>query len=318
MRADRLLSMVLLLQIRGRMTAQALAAELEVSVRTIYRDMDALSAAGVPVYAERGPGGGCTLLDSYRTTLTGLTQDEVRALFMLGIPAPLTELGVDKKLRSALLKLSATLPAARRREEEQASQRIHLDPVGWFESREPQPLLLTIQQALWDDRKLWLTYRLPFETVVERLVDPYGLVVKSSVWYLVYGHAGDLRVLRVSQILQTRLTSQRFTRPLEFKLLRFWQTWCAETESNRPRYPVKMRIAPELVPYLPHVFGDRAHERGPMDDKGWFTFTLTFENLEDARQRILGCGGAVEVLEPPALRQSVQDFALQVTARYGR
>jgi predicted DNA-binding transcriptional regulator YafY len=304
------------------MTAQALAEELEVSVRTIYRDLDALSAAGVPVYAERGPGGGCALLDSYRTTLTGLTQDEVRALFMLGIPSPLAELGLDQELRSALLKLSASLPAARRQDEERTSQRIHLDSAGWFETHQPMPLLSIIQQALWADRKLWLTYRLPFETLVERPVAPYGLVAKAAVWWLICGQDEYIRVLRVSQILRAALMDEPFTRPTDFDLARFWQAWCAEVESNRPRYPVSMRVAPEIMPYLSHFFGDsigaKHGEAEAADGEGWITLTVIFDSLEDARQRILGCGGAVEILDPPALRLSVSDFAAQTVSLYTR
>ena len=321
MRADRLLSILLLLQARGRMTAQDLAEKLEVSVRTIYRDMDALSAAGVPVYAARGPGGGCALIDSYRTTLTGLTKEEVRALFMLDIPAPLAELGVDQELRSALLKLSASLPANRRQDEERVSQRIHLDPAGWFEIREPVPLLSTIRQALWDDRRLRLTYRLPFETQVERHVDPYGLVAKATVWYLVCSQDEHIRVLRVSEILEASLAGELFARPAGFDLVGFWQAWCAETEANHPLYPVTVRIAPELTPCLRHYFGDLIREpsgkAGSADADGWTTLTLPFDTLEDARQRILGCGGAIEVLEPAALRRSILDFAQQAAALYG-
>ena len=172
MRADRLLSILLLLQGRGRMTAEELAEELEVSVRTIYRDIDALSAAGVPVYTDRGPGGGCSLLESYRTNLTGLTQSEVQALFMLSIPSPLVDLGVSQELRMALLKLSAALPKAAQRAEERARSRIHLDSTWWFQSGEPVPHLPTIQEALWTDRKLVVRYRLPFASQVERRVDP--------------------------------------------------------------------------------------------------------------------------------------------------
>ena len=204
MRADRLLSILMILQARGRVTAQQLAEELEVSVRTVYRDMDALSAAGVPVYAERGPGGGCSLLDSYRTTLTGLTRDEVRALFMLSIPAPLAELGVGQELKAALLKLSAALPASRRYDEAHVRQRIHLDSVGWSETVEPVPHLRTVQQAVWEDRKLQLTYRLPFEAQAEWLVEPYGLVAKAGTWYLVCTRNGSVRTLPVSSVTVSR------------------------------------------------------------------------------------------------------------------
>lgn len=322
MRADRLLSILLLLQARGQMTAQQLSEELEVSVRTIYRDLDALSAAGIPVYAERGPGGGCALLDSYRTTLTGLTQDEVRALFMLSIPTPLAELGVDQELRAALLKLAAALPDTRRHDEERTRQRIHLDPEGWFETREPVPYLQTIQQALWRDRRLAITYRLPFEAKASWLVEPYGLVAKGDIWHLVCSRGGYMRVYRVSHVLDAAITPETFARPADFDLVAFWRAWCAQVEQNRPYYPVTVRIAPEFLAWLPYYFGTQIHDQaaraGPPDAEGWVTLTLPFETLEDARARILGFGRAVEVLSPRALRNAVLDFATQIASLYTR
>jgi predicted DNA-binding transcriptional regulator YafY len=321
MRADRLLSILLLLQARGRMTAQQLAAELEVSVRTIYRDLDALSAAGVPVYAERGPGGGCALLDSYRTTLTGLTQDQVRALFMLGIPAPLAELGMGQELRGALIKLAASLPASRRADEAQVRGRIHLDSVAWFETAEPVPHLQTIQRAVWADRRLHLVYHLPFDARAEWQVDPYGLVAKASTWYLVCARDGQVRSLRVSRILDARVVDQAFERPADFDLVAFWQAWCAEVESHRPHYPATVRVAPVLIPWLPALFGEKIRnamaQADPPDAEGWITLNLPFETLEDARGRLLALGGAVEVLQPQALRDSVCDYARQIAGLYG-
>ena len=320
MRADRLLSIMMFLQARGRMTAQELAGELEVSVRTIYRDLDALSMAGVPVYAERGPGGGCALLDSYRTTLTGLNQDEMRALFMLSIPAPLAELGVDHELKAALLKLSAALPAARRGVEERVRQRIHLDSVGWFEAREPVPHLGTIQQALWQDKRLAIVYQLRFEARAQWVVEPYGLVAKANVWHLVCGRDGFPRVYRVSRVLDARLSDGTCERPADFDLAAFWQEWCAAAEENRPTYPVTVRVQPDFVPWLPYHFGRAFGEgdalAGPSDADGRLTVTLTFESLEDARDRILACGRGVEVLAPTALRLSVFDHAAQTVSLY--
>ena len=320
MRADRLLSIMMFLQARGRMTAQDLAEELEVSVRTIYRDLDALSMAGVPVYAERGPGGGCALLDSYRTTLTGLTQDEVRALFMLSIPAPLAELGVDHELKAALLKLSAALPVTRRQVEERVRQRIHLDSEGWFEAREPVPHLRTIQQALWQDRRLKIVHQLRFETQAEWMVEPYGLVAKANVWHLVCARKGSIRVYRVSRVLDARLMDDTCERPADFDLASFWQDWCAAAEENRPIYPVMARVSPEFVRWLPYYLGEAFGEgdalSGPSDAEGWVTATLRFESLEDARGRILACGRGVEVLAPIALRLSVLDHAAQIVSLY--
>jgi predicted DNA-binding transcriptional regulator YafY len=325
MRADRLLSLLMLLQARGRMTAQKLGEELEVSVRTIYRDIDALSAAGVPVYAERGPGGGCELIEDYRTNLTGLTEDEVRALFMLSIPAALDELGVGGELKAALRKLAAALPAARRRDEEMVRQRIHLDWAGWFQPEEPVPHLRTMQRAVWEDRRLRLTYRLqvgPHVEQFERTVDPYGLVAKAGVWHLVCAGDGRTRVYRISRVLNARITDEQFERSGDFDLAAFWESWCAGQEEGRPSYPVIARVSPDLVPLLPLYFGDRIRDvvarAGPPDAAGWITLTLPFERLEAARERMLGFGRAVEVLEPQALRQSVVDFATQVVAFYAR
>jgi predicted DNA-binding transcriptional regulator YafY len=324
MRADRLLSLLMLLQARGRMTAHKLAEELEVSERTIYRDIDALSVAGVPVYGERGPEGGFALLDSYRTNLTGLTADEVRALFMLSIPAPLAELGVSQELKSALLKLSAALPTTRRHDEERVRQRFHLDSTWWFQGEEPAPHLQTIHQAVWQDCRLYITYRMQFGTPVEieRLVDPYGLVAKAGVWYFVCASKGQIRVHRVSRVLDARLSDESFERPAGFDLVAFWEEWCSEFEESRPYYPVTVRVAPDLVPLLPQYFGDQVRaaiaQAGPPDAEGWIALELPFETLVAARVRILGFGRAIEVLEPEPLRKSVLDFAAQIVDLYTR
>lgn len=325
MRADRLLSILMLLQSRGRLTAEQLAQEVEVSVRTIYRDLDALSAAGVPVYAERGPGGGCALLEDYRTTLTGLTPDEVRALFMLSIPAPLADLGLSRELKAALLKLSASLPPSRRAVEVQARQRFHLDPTGWSEAAEPVPHLSTLHQAVWQDRLLRLTYRLPFDAQGVWQVEPYGLVAKANVWHLVCRRNGHMRVLRVSRVADARLDEGTFTRPASFDLVAFWQEWCAEIEAHQPSYVAIVRAAPQLLPWLPDHFGAKIRDQiasaqrqdaGEATAGGWLTLTLPFESLEEARDKLLALGGAVEVLSPRALRASVADYAAQILALY--
>jgi predicted DNA-binding transcriptional regulator YafY len=284
-------------------------------------DLQALSTAGVPVYAERGPGGGCSLLESYRTNLTGLTPQEARALFMLNIPAPLDQLGVTQELKAALLKLSAALPASRRGEEERSRQRIHLDSSWWFQAEEAVPCLPAIQQALWQDHKLGLTYRADFGTQVHQIVAPYGLVAKASVWYLVYAHpAGDVRALQVSRVAEAVFLDEIFQRPPDFDLADFWKGWCTEFEEGRIRYMVTVRVAPKLVTQLPYYFGedirDLLAQAPPPDTEGWITLTLPFESITAARTRILGFGRAVEVLEPVALRKSVRDFAKQITAFY--
>lgn len=316
MRADRLLSLLMLLQTRGTLTARALAAELEVTERTIYRDVIALSASGVPVYTERGPGGGIALVEDYRTNLTGLNADEVRALFMLSIPAPLDQLGVGDELRMALLKLSAALPVSRRADESTARQKIHLDASGWFQPEEPTPHLKTIQSALWSNRQLEITYRSDFSADVEMLIAPYGLVAKANVWYLVGAREDHLRVLKISRIRQASLRVESFERPAAFDLPGFWKTWCDEFESTRPQFPVTLRVSPTLAQILSENRPETLTSPPAIEPDGWQTITLTFESLEAARTRILGYGGAVEVLAPLALRLSLIDFARQTLSRY--
>ncbi|NLX09152.1 MAG: YafY family transcriptional regulator [Chloroflexi bacterium] len=322
MRADRLIALLMLLQRRGQMTAQALADELETSVRTVYRDIDALSAAGIPIYAERGRGGGCALLDSFQTNLTGLTENEVRALFMLSIPGPLATLGVAEELKSAMLKLSAALPAARRQDEDRVRQRIHLDSSWWFQAHEPVPHLDVIQRAVWQDHKLRLTYCRPYpiQDQVELLVEPYGLVAKAGVWYLVALNQARFRAYRVTRLLGAELVPESFERCPDFDLAAFWQAWSAEFEENRANYPVTVRAAPDLIALLPLYFGEAVRaqivQAGPPDAGGWLILTLPFDRLEPARDRILGFGRAIEVLAPEALRLSVIDYAQQIVAFY--
>jgi predicted DNA-binding transcriptional regulator YafY len=321
MRADRLLSLLMLLQARGRMTAEALADELETSVRTIYRDVEALSMAGIPVYAERGRSGGIALLERFQTNLTGLTENEVRALFMLSIPGPLADLGVREELRAAMYKLSAALPASRRQDEAFVRQRVHLDASWWFHASEPVPHLATVQQAVWQDRGLCLTHAPsnPAREAVERRVEPYGLVAKAGVWYLVARRNDQFRAYRVSRLLDAQLMPETFARDVEFDLADFWQAWCREFEESRADYPVRVRVAPEIVPLLPSQYGDPVRAQiaqAAPDAEGWITITLNFEYLEMARARLLGYGRAVEVLEPEALRLSLIDYAAQIVAFY--
>jgi len=322
MRADRLISILMLLQSRGKITARALAEELEVSERTIYRDMDALSFAGIPVYAQRGPGGGCGLLASYRTSLTGFSEDEVRALFMLSVPTPLTQLGVDQDLKAAMLKLSASLPPSRQDEEMRTRRRIHLDAAWWFQPDEPVPHLQTIHKAIWDDRVLRVTFSRKFMSEVDRVISPYGLVAKASVWYLVYVIGNSPRAIRVSKVLDAQMTNEHFERPANFDLTVFWKKWCEELETNRAQFPVLARVSAQLQHFLPHYFGGRLKSQTDnvtsKTEDGWATIFLPFESFEEARDRILGFGGAVEVLEPLELRESVIDYANQILDFYSK
>ena len=320
MRADRLLSMLMLLQTRGRMTAEELAGELEVSSRTVYRDLDALTIAGVPVYADRGPSGGISLWDDYRTNLTGLTRDEVRALFMLTVPGLFADLQADQPQRAATLKLMASLPAPFKQDAELARQRIHLDPAAWFHPAEPTPYLLLLQDAIWQNRRVRMMYRRGDGVWVKRLVDPYGLVAKTSVWYLVGAVMSRTYTFRVSRIEEAELTDSIFERPADFDLLAFWQHWSKNFEASLSRYDVTLRVPPVGVSALVQMFGEGVHrlleQAGALDETGCSTLTLTFESPEAACQQLLGLGVAVEVVQPVELREKLSEIAREVATFY--
>jgi predicted DNA-binding transcriptional regulator YafY len=322
-RADRLLSILMLLQSRGQMTAAQLAAELEVSLRTIYRDIDALCISGVPIYSERGRDGGYALLDSYRTSLTGLNENEVRALFMLTVPSPLRELGVGQELETALRKLAAALPAARREDERHVRERIHLDASWWFQGREPVPHLATVHRAVWEDRWIEVRYRMRFPPVsdVEQRIAPYGLVAKAGVWYLVYAYRERVRTLRISRLVHAQMLEERFERPAGFDLAVFWINWCVAVEEERPVYGVRMRVAAHVASDLAWYLGENGNRavmttppRSGAED--WITVEWAFESLAEARGRLLALGGAVEVLEPLPLRRAMADYGQRIVAQY--
>ncbi len=316
MRADRLLSLLILLQTRGKLSARYLADALEVTERTVYRDLVALSAAGVPVYTERGPGGGISLLESYRTNLTGLTSDEIRALFMLSIPAPLTQLGVNQELRSAMLKLAAALPAGRRAEEERTRQRFLLDPLDWDAAPNPAPFLELARQAVWQDRQLFLRYEYRHNIVSEQVVCPYALVAKADAWYLVYQKADYFRAIRLDRLKEARLCPESFERSPSFDLEAFWRGWSERMLQQETGLQALVRADPQILPDLRRQFGQVSLEPQPPDAEGWVRLRLTYKWIEEARQRLLGYGGALEVLEPLALRRAMRDFAGQTLRRY--
>lgn len=323
MRADRLLSILLLLQTRGRLTASRLANLLEVSERTIYRDLDALCTAGIPVYTERGPGGGCELTEGYRTNLTGLTEGEVRTLFIGGVRGPLADLGLGSVLEEALLKLLVALPSVHRHDAQRVRERFLLDGAGWFQSLEPVPFLHVFQEAVWQDRRLRLVYRRADGTHSERIIDPYGLVAKTSIWYVVAGieQGREMRVYRVSRVLSADLLDDEIERPPDFDLVDYWTAWCASFEKSLQRYPIRLRVAPEMLTVLPRVFGDGIYtvieQAGPPDSEGWITLPLTFESGDVACGRVLSLGARVEVIEPRELRVRVAQAARAIASVYG-
>ena len=312
MRASRLLSLLLLLQSRGRMTAQELADELEVSIRTVYRDVEALGAAGVPVYADRGPAGGYRLVDGYRTRLTGLTTEEAESLFLAGLPGPAAELGLGTVVAAAQLKLQAALPPELRSRAGRVRERFHLDTPGWFRHSDETPNLTTIADAVWHQRRLDVRYRRWGGQAIEvrRTVDPLGLVLKAGVWYLVARSDGDLRTYRVARVLEIATTEDHFDRPADFDLTAFWEDWSERFEQRLYGMRVTVRLSPEGVRragYLLGLVAARAlrDSDAEPDEDGWTTVELPTESLDHAEPDLLKLGPHVEVVGPPELRERV-------------
>jgi predicted DNA-binding transcriptional regulator YafY len=317
MRADRLLSIMLNLQVHRRLTARQLAQKMEVSERTIHRDMEALSVAGVPVTAERGAGGGWMLMEGYRTNLTGLNEAETQTLFLLKPSQLLNDLGLNKASEAALIKLLAALPSLSRRNAEYARQRIHVDVTGWSRAEESVPHLHTLQEAIWRERKLSFTYGQSDECLAERLVDPLGLVAKGSVWYLVADAAGEIRSYRVSRIQRATILDEPSARPPDFDLAAYWEQSSRKFKATLPRYQATVRVHPSIFPRLRYA-GRFAHVEhvGEPDDDGWIRVRLRFDVEEMACEYALSFGAQLEVVEPPALREKVVRMAESVINFY--
>jgi len=321
-RADRLLSLVLLLQARGRVTAQALAAELEVSVRTVYRDLEALVAAGVPVLTESGPGGGCRLMDGYRFPLRGLRPDEAEALLILGVPGVLRELGLDRAVDAAHRQIRITAGGT----DGGGAPLVHLDLPRWFGGQEEVPCLRDLARALRSRQRLAVSYRARDEAKTRvagpRVVEPLGLVNKAGLWYLVAALAGsaDMRVFRVARIASARVLAEPFRRPEGFDLAAFWRQWSAEFEASRPRLPVTLRASPSALAAFGEIFGQAAGPALaaalPPDEHGRRVITLSFEHERAAVGRLAGFGDQVEVLTPPSVRAALVATAQLILRRY--
>jgi predicted DNA-binding transcriptional regulator YafY len=257
-RASRLLSALLLLQSRGRVSARVLADELGVSVRTVYRDMGALHAAGIPVYADTGPDGGYQLVAGFRTRLTGLTEGEAQALFLTGLPGPAAEIGLGALLSAAELKLAAALPAPLRESAQQVRDRFHLDAPGWYKAGDASPHLAAVAEAVWQQRVIRLRYhRWKAPTDVTRVVKPYGLVLKAGTWYLV-AHPTDAespRTYKVNQVRGCIVLDERFDRPLDFDLAGYWCGYLAEFQARLHQGTAVVRFSPKARERLPDLVG---------------------------------------------------------------
>ncbi|NKZ08768.1 helix-turn-helix transcriptional regulator [Actinomadura latina] len=320
MRAARLISMVLLLQSREAMTAGELARELEVSERTVYRDMEALSAAGVPVYADQGRGGGYRLVGGYRTRLTGLTREEAEALFLSGLPGPAADMGRAGALAAAELKVLAALPAALRDAPARASRRFLLDAPGWFGETGPPPLLRDLARAVWQDETVELRYRRK-DTEVTRTAEPYALVLKNGAWYLVARVGGGFRTYRADRVAGIRATGTVFDRDEEFDLAAHWREEAAAFVRSMLREEITVRLSPAGVRLLrhavePHAARRAAEDAGEPDEHGRVVTTLPVESMDVAASQLMRLGAEAEVLAPPELRARMARDAARLAELY--
>ncbi|WP_377267387.1 helix-turn-helix transcriptional regulator [Peterkaempfera sp. SMS 1(5)a] len=320
MRADRLLSLLLLLQHRGRLTASQLAAELEVSVRTVYRDVEALAAAGVPVYADRGPDGGYRLLDGYRTRLTGLNADEADSLFLVGLPGPAAELGLSAEIASARLKLLAALPAETGARAERIRERFHLDPGRWFSDASPVPHLSAVADAVWQQRTLRIRYRKWGPAEVDRTVDALGLVLKAGEWYLVAAVDAAPRTYRVARILECE-PGPPFRRPPGFDLAAYWADWSDRFQETAYGRTVDVLLtewgAARVQALFAPVQARAVADAGPPGPDGRIRVALPVESLRHAAWDLLRLGAGAEVLGPPEVRAEVAAAARAMAELYG-
>ncbi|GLW06936.1 transcriptional regulator [Microtetraspora sp. NBRC 13810] len=324
MRASRLLSLLLLLQVRGHLTAPEIAEELEVSVRTVYRDMEALSAAGVPVYADRGPAGGYRLLDGYRTRLNGLTVEEASSLFLAGLPGPAADLGLGEEAAAAELKLLAALPPEPRSHAARMRERFHLEVPGWYRSADAAPHLGVVADAVWEGRPLRMVYTRWGPREVERVVHPYGVVLKGGSWYFVAGaEGGGPRTYRVARIVSVEPLPGRFDRPPDFDLIAYWNEWSAEFLRRLYTAEAVVRVAASAVPLLAYTAGQDLVDAavaaaGPPDETGRLTLTLPVESITHAPWVLLRLGADLEVLGPPELRTRMEQVVADLAALYHR
>jgi predicted DNA-binding transcriptional regulator YafY len=316
MRADRLVSIVLLLQVNHRLTSDALAGRLEVSRRTVMRDMDALSAAGVPVVADRGPGGGWSLDPGWRTNLTGLDGSELNAVFLAQPPRVLADLGLSNAAERATVKLLASLPAVQRDRAAIMRERLHIDLAGWSGQRDDPAWLPIVQEAVWQDRQLAMRYRPISGEGGERIVEPLGLVAKGSAWYLVARTGGEFRTYRVARIEHAALLDERVERPADFDLAAHWRQSSSTLIDRRVSYEATLRVDPRVATWVT-MWGSmwRVEKREDVAE-GRVVLQMRFEREEQALFLALGLGRLGEVLSPESLRARVIAEAAAITAVY--
>ncbi len=314
-RADRLLSIVLLLQTRGRQTASQLASELTVSMRTIYRDMIALDTAGIPVY---GDANGYKLVDGYRTQLTGLTAEEARGLVLAELPGPAADLGLAATVAAAQLKLTAALPEALRERATRMRQRFYLDAPGWYHDGDRSDHLAVLADAVWRQKAISVRYE-NWTRIVSRRLEPYGLVLKAGKWYLVARTDRGTSTFRVSHIRELTVSDEVFDWPAGFDLAAYWREHIVEFRARLHRGEALVRLSPEALDRLPHLMGRAvadAAAAGESQSDGWVLARVPIETDSHAEAQFLRLGALVEVLEPAALRKRLAATARDLVALY--
>ena len=318
MRASRLLNILTTLQASGHATATKLAEENEVSLRTIYRDIDALSAAGIPVYSERGPEGGYRLLDGYRIRLNGMSSEEAEALAFTGMAGPAAILGLGSILATAQNKLMVALPESLREGAEQMRQRFHLDASAWHQETEEPPYIREIAAAVWGSAVIRMTYR-SWHAEKNRTVCPVGLILKNGAWYMAAMTEGIVKTYRVSRILKMETTSETFTRLRNFDLAAYWQENEKRLERDLHPHQAKLRVSERGLRILKGISPSyvRAHmEISAPDANGYRIVTLSSGPPEQAVFEFLRLGPEIEVLEPIELREAMAIVARDMAALY--
>lgn len=316
MRASRLLAILIQLQLRGRLTAEVLARTFEVSIRTVYRDVDALCVAGVPIRCERGPGGGFELIDGYRTRLTGLSADEVEALFVIGMPGPAAALGLGGAATQASNKLLAALPDGRRDQAGRLRQRLHLDPVPWYQDSEPGPHLPALARAVIAQQRVHLRYD-SWKQVRDWTLDPLGLVLKAGSWYLVGRSERGIGMYKVQQIRDCCVDTVHFEAPPDFDLPEWWRQQLVQFDTRLRPDRARLAVSASGRQRLARLgaYAERALAAAtPPDSAGWTVVDLPIEGIEQTALQLLSLGPEFRVLEPLALRVHLEDLARRMHA----
>jgi predicted DNA-binding transcriptional regulator YafY len=301
------------------MTARQLADELEVSVRTVYRDMDSLAAAGIPLYGEAGHEGGYRLVDGYRTKLTGLTTGEAESLFLTGLPSAAADLGLGASVTAAQLKLMAALPDELRDRAGRVAERFHLDAPTWYRDADSTPHLAAVADAVWNERAIrihYLRWAKPQEVI--RFVEPYGLVFKAGRWYLVASGGNAMHTYRVSRISDVQPLDADFERDPSFDLASYWQEYLRTFEKRRHVDQAVVRLSPGAFDRLPEVLEpsvvDAARRGAEPDREGWMRVTIPIEEPSQALAELFRLAPDIEILGPPDLRARM----IEILKKLGR